>query len=105
MYVVTIVSDSATMSCWLRAIVVVSVLAMQCGAYMDRIERELLRTRVSNMFDWSYDAYVRHAYPQDELLVRLTRFRIGFQRNDTLHCDLYASRCRVLAIRRGSARR
>jgi hypothetical protein len=57
----------------LALICVVSLLATHCAGYMDRVERERLRTRVSNMFDWSYDAYVRHAYPMDELLVRCTQ--------------------------------
>jgi hypothetical protein len=84
-------------------IVIVSVLATQCAAYMDRIERELLRTRVSNMFDWSYDAYVRHAYPKDELLVRVVVWAACLLAY--LLTSLYFSHCRVLAIKLGSDQR
>lgn len=70
------------------ALIFVSLLATHCAGYMDRVERERLRTRVSNMFDWSYDAYVRHAYPKDELLVRhrLLHFSMRLFSRSDLFC-------------------
>jgi mannosidase alpha-like ER degradation enhancer 2 len=42
-------------------------VALAASERVSRVEKERLRARVAGMFDRSYDAYMRHAYPADEL--------------------------------------